>query len=424
LKIYQFLSIIFYPFLELYIFYRVYKNKEDKKRVNERFGISKIDRSNQEVIWIHAVSVGEVNSALSLIDEIEKKHPQYQILFTTTTLTSAQILAEKIINSKIKITHQYLPIDSLFCVKNFLNFWRPKIAIFVESEIWPNFIFQCYQNQIKTFLINARLSEESIRRWKWAKFFGFNIFSYFDEIFAQSEQDKINLEKLTGKNIHYLGNLKSQISQLKINHNLFSQLKNQISDRKIFLSASTHQGEEEIILKTHQKLKKEFKNLLTIIIPRHPNRRSEIINLAKNLLFSENQIAIRSKNQEISAEIEFYLVDSLGELATFYQLADFTFLGGSMTQVGGHTPFEPIELECAVISGKYFFNNRQIFENLHQNKGCIIIDDENDLYQQVKTLLLNEEISSEVNQNAKKIIQKNTDIASRIIEKLMISSDF
>ena len=188
MSFYRILSILLFPFIEIYLFWRVYKKKEDKKRLRERFGKPTELSPEGDLFWIHAVSVGETNSALIFVDELLKKFPQTTILFTTTTLTSASIIKAKIPSFKGKVIHQFLPIDSLFCVQDFLRFWQPKKVFFIESEIWPNLICESRKIGAKVFLINARMSEKSAKRWGVAHHIGFNIFDNFNVIFTQSKK--------------------------------------------------------------------------------------------------------------------------------------------------------------------------------------------------------------------------------------------
>ena len=254
MQLYRVLSVLLFPFIEIYLFWRVYKKKEDRFRLRERFGKPTQPRPKGDLIWIHAVSVGETNSALIFVDELLKKFPQNTILFTTTTLTSASIIQSKISSFKGKVIHQFLPIDSLFCVRDFLQYWWPKKVFFVESEIWPNLIFEARAMGAKIFLINARMSEKSTKNWIHAKDFGLKIFDQFDAIFAQSKEDQKRFSSLTENEVFCYGNLKSQARDLIFNEEEIALLKNQIGDRKFWLASSTHKGEEEIILKTHQNL--------------------------------------------------------------------------------------------------------------------------------------------------------------------------
>ncbi len=411
--IYRALSIALFPILELYLFWRVYKKKEDKKRLKERFGTSTILRPKSDIIWLHAVSVGETNSAFILIDGLLEKFSQSTILLTSTTLTSADIIAKKLPQFGGRVVHQFLPIDSYFCVKNFFAFWQPKKVIFIESEIWPNLISVALENQIPTFLVNARMSEKSAKKWQYAKFFGFKIFDYFDAIFAQSLESQKLLQNLTKNEVSFFGNLKSQAQNLEVDEKNLEKLKSQIGDRKFWLAASTHKGEEEIILQTHRELKKDFSDLLTIIVPRHPNRADEIIGL-----FGDIKFAQKSKNQNIENFVEIYLADSLGELGDFYSLAKFAFLGGSLLPIGGHNPFEAIKLKCAVISGSHVFNFKEIYKELSQKHACVTINSSQQLIEVVKEFLKNPDLANFLADDSLQLIENSENIATKVIDKM------
>ncbi len=411
--IYKILSILLYPFLELFLFYRVIKKKEDKSRLNERLGNPTFPRPEGEIIWLHAVSVGEANSSLILVEELLKTFPKISILFTTTTITSAAIIAQKAQKYQGRVIHQFLPIDSYFCVQNFLHYWQPKVAIFMESEIWPNLIYEARKMGILSFLVNARMSEKSVKKWRFAKMLRFSIFDYFAAIFAQTLDDKNRLQKLTKQEVLMYGNLKAQAQNLFVDFDKLQILKEQIGARKIFVAASTHKGEEEIILQTYEKLKKEFSDLLLVLILRHPNRANEVKELLKDKKFAQ-----RSQNQDLKADVEVYLVDTLGELGIFYSLNNFAFIGGSLLEIGGHNPFEAIKLNCAVISGKHVFNFREIYDNLEREKGCILIEDAQQLTIATAKLLRDKEAVEELNSRAQEVIKLNDNIAERIVKKI------
>ena len=417
LKIYQIFSTIILPFLFFYILNRKKKSKEHPHRFLERFAITKIDKTqNCQLFWVHAVSVGESNSAWILIENLLKFLPNISILFTSTSTTSAQIIEQKILQNELfknRVIHQFLPVDSYFIVQKFLNHWKPRACIFVESEIWPNFIYCARKKAILSFLINARISQKSASQWLLLKKLGFNVFDYFSTIFAQSLQDKNLLQNLAKNNIFYEGNLKSQNSKLEVDAQKLQELKTQIGARKIWLCASTHQGEEELILSTHQRLKKQFPDLLTIIVLRHPNRAGEVCELLRDINFSQ-----RSKNQNIIESTEIYLVDSLGELGTFYSLVNFAFIGGSLLKIGGHNPFEAIQLNCAVISGSQVFNFAEIYQDLQQKNACEIVKNVDELYEIVQKFLRNPNEIISYNVNAQKAIEASQNTSQKIIEKL------
>jgi len=411
--IYRLLSILIYPLIVPYLFFRVLKKKEDKKRLKERFGHATISRPQGHVIWLHAVSVGEANSALILVEELLKFTPNISILFTTTTLTSASIINSKLPEFKGRVIHQFLPVDSYFCVKSFLNFWQPRVAIFVESEIWPNLIFEVRNMGICAFLVNARMSEKSFKKWLFARKIGFKIFDYFTTIFAQTTEDQKRLAQLSSQEILFYGNLKSQAQNLNFNVAELEKLKAQIGGRKFWLAASTHKGEEEVVIQVHKTLKKEFPDLLTILVPRHPNRAEEIKILLNGLNFSQ-----RSKNENITQSSEIYLADSLNELGIFYRLANFAFIGGSLLEIGGHNPFEAIKLSCAVISGVGVFNFKEIYKNLSEANACVMVDSAEKLSRAVEKFLKDENAYKEMCDKASSVIENSENIAKKIVSKI------
>ncbi len=413
--IYRILSVALYPFLELYLFWRVYKKKEDKKRLKERFGYATIFRPKTAIIWIHAVSVGETNSALILVEQLLKTFPAVSILFTTTTITSASVVAAKLPAFGGRVAHQFLPIDSYFCVKNFFEFWRPEIAIFVESEIWPNLVGVASEMDVPTFLVNARMSEKSATKWKFAKYLGIHIFDCFSGIFAQSQEDKARFQKLTNQEVVCFGNLKAQAQSLEFSEQELVALKSKIAGRKFWLAASTHQGEEEAIVQVHQILKKDFPDLLTILVLRHPNRADEV-----KPLFGSMRFAQRSRGENIEKHTQIYLVDTLGELGLFYRLANFAFIGGSLAKVGGHNPFEAIKLECGVISGRNVKNFKSIYESLEAKNACVMVDSSTMLAAQVKEFLQNEKALQVLNKNAAEAILVSENIASEVVARISL----
>lgn len=416
---YRLLSIILAPLIITYIFFRAILGREDQARIAERFGVASKARPDGEIIWINAVSVGETNSALILLDELLKAYPKINFVFTTTSITSAKLLGDIINNNcnyQGRVIHQFLPVDSYFCVRQFLQYWRPKIALLIESEIWPNFIDQSKKINCKLALINGRISDKSLKKWQLAKNLGFKIFDQIDMVFAQSANDKKNFESLTKQEVFDYGNLKSAASKLQFDQQELNKLLSAIGNRKLWLAASTHEGEEEIIFKVHQKLKADFNDVLTIIAPRHPSRASKIITLAssKNLTITQ-----RSQNQSIENKTDIYLADTLGELGLFYKLCHITFIAGSLIDnIGGHNPFEAAKLNCCIISGKFIANIKEGYQKLLTADACFIAEDGEQLYQLVKQLFLDEKLVKLKANNACNLANLNNDIAMRIITKL------
>lgn len=417
LGFYQIFSVAILPILIILILVRRSKGKEHPTRFLEKFAITKTPRNhNCKIIWIHTVSVGESNSSWSLIDEFLQFSADIQILLTSTTTSSAKLIGDKILNNPIyekRVIHQFLPIDSYFIIRKFLQYWQPRTIILVESELWPNIITLARKKGILSFLVNARMSEKSLRSWQKLQKLGFNIFDYFSLIFVQSSKDKNIFSTLTKNNILYEGNLKIQNKKLIVNDEEITNLQQNIGLRPIFLATSTHQGEEEIIVKTAEKLLPNFPDLLTIIALRHPNRVGEVI----KILPTENFI-LRSSKQAILPRHKFYLVDSFGELGNFYKIANFAFIGGSLVKLGGHNPIEAIQLNCAVISGDNYFNFHDLYQDLQKQNGVIIVKNAEELFLASLNLLQNPTKAITINENAQTIINHEVNTALQILNKI------
>jgi len=409
--IYKILSVLSFPIIELYIFYRIYKGKDNKKRFKEKFGFSSCKRPEGEVIWIHGVSVGEAKSALTLADEILKRDDSISIILTTTTLTSAEIVANHAKKYDGRLIHQFCVLDMLYQVRRFLSFWQPSKVIFLESEIWPNLIFETKEFGSKLYLVNARMSEKSTKRWSYLRYLFWGIFDKFDKIIVQSKDDKTRFETLTKKEVLFLGNLKAQIREVEYDKNALESLRKKIGERPIFLAASTHRGEEEVVIETHRKLKKDFPNILTILVVRHPNRAHEIESLLKGTNYAK-----RSRGEELKDDKELYLVDTIGELGLFYELADFALIAGSIKEIGGHNPLEAIMSDAAVISGNNVFNFREIYDELIKADSCIMIKDSNELYEAARKFIEEPQMAKDLAKRAKKSFDLSKDVARNIVD--------
>ena len=359
-------SYLLTPFIYILVKKRVYKGLDDPIRYKERFGITNVSpKKNAEVIWFHAASIGESVSILPILNEWGIQRPQDQILVTTVTKTSAKIMQDRMPKGCI---HQYVPFDLTHWVCRFLNHWRPKKLIVVESEFWLNMILESHNRGIKIFNINGKLSDASFKFWTKYRFLARNIFPKFSYIFAQSTTDKTRYLAVGAKNVEVLPNLKYAASPLPLHEENLKQLKQTCSDRKIWVIASTHAGEEKIICDWHHKLKGQHPNLLTIIIPRHTERSNAIVQLivAHNL-----KATTRSQNSTISKNTDIYVVDTLGEVGLFYALSPLVLIGGTLVDgIGGHNPIEPGLLGCNVILGPYSYKLTQIKENLHDALSC------------------------------------------------------
>jgi 3-deoxy-D-manno-octulosonic-acid transferase len=377
-KLYAFLVTMLQPFIYLLLNYRRRIGKEHATRFPERLGIATKKRPNGKIIWFHAASVGELNAILPLINHMAKDNHKLNILVTTVTLTSAAIAQKNLPKNSF---HQFVPIDTNKAVKRFLAHWKPDLAIWTESELWPNLIHRTHK-VCRLILLNARISDRSYSKWLKYRFFAQRILAEFDLILPQENTDLERLKSLGAKNIQYIGNLKYDAPALAFDKSELAKLKAQIGKRPVFVAASTHSGEEVEIIKCHKILQEKHPNLLTIIVPRHSKRSAEIAEGLSTINF-----ATRSINEKITAKTAIYLADTMGELGLFYSLADVSFVGGSLMDVGGHNPLEPARFKNAIISGAHIFNFTTIYNEMQQAKAILIANDCADLAKKIDQLL-------------------------------------
>ncbi len=356
--IYQILISIILIFSPIIVIFRILKNKEDKIRVKEKFCFFSKKRSIGKLVWFHGSSVGEIMSIIPVIKSYEDDKSINKILITSSTLSSSNILE----NMKFKKTiHQFYPVDHVFFSKKFLDYWKPSLAIFLESEIWPSMFKSIKKRNIPLILLNARITNKTFGRWTKLKFFSQSIFSLIDIAYPQNNETKIFLKKLNVNNIKKIGNLKyienDNLKDAKTDKKLFSQFKKY----KTFVAASTHDEEEIFAAKTHLLLKKNNKNLITIIIPRHINRVNQIMDDIKKLKLN---VITRSSNNKNLSKVDIFIVDTFGESKKFYKIATSVFLGGSIIKKGGHNPLEPARFGTKILHGPNVGNFKEVYRYL------------------------------------------------------------
>ena len=357
--IYKILINFVFFFSPIIIVFRIFKGKEDTSRFKEKIGFFSKKRNKGELIWFHGASVGEIQSIIPLVERFEKNKKIKQILITSNTLSSSLIIK----NLKLKKTiHQFFPIDCNFISQKFLDYWKPSKAFFIDSEIWPNTVNNLYKRNIPIFLLNGRITKKSFRRWKFFSYFAKSIFGKFYLCLSSNTETKKYLKKLGAKNIKFIGNLKfSQSENEKTNLN--KDLINLINSRKTWCASSTHYNEEEFCGMAHIRLKKRFKNILTIIIPRHINRINSIKADLQNL---DLKIHLDEPKKKISPDTDIYLVNSYGKTKLFYKACKNIFLGGSLIKHGGQNPLEATRYGCKVIHGPNVSNFREIYKFLNR----------------------------------------------------------
>jgi len=357
------------PLLRRHVVRRVAAGKEERTRLNERFGIASLARPAGRLAWLHGASVGETQSLLVLIEALHRREPGLNFLVTSGTVTSARLLAQR---QPVNTLHQYLPLDRRTWAARFLDHWRPDFALWVESEFWPNLLDAARRRGVPLALVNGRLSAKSLARWRWAPSLIRPVVEGFRVVLAQDEAQAQRLAALGARAPQSLGNLKFAAAPLAADAAQLAALVAATAGRTVWLAASTHPGEEAIIATAHRTLKARWPNLLTVIAPRHAERGEAI---ASELRAAGLSTARRSQNESIDAITDVYLADTLGELGLFYRLAKVVFVAGSF-RWQGHNPIEPALLGSAVVSGPNVANFHDIFERMRKAAAVTIASEE------------------------------------------------
>ncbi len=386
LGLYRALSVIGVPFIYFLLWPRVLSGKEDSARLTERFGYAQVARPVGRLVWIHAASVGEALSALPLIGRLLERHLDINILITTGTVTSARILGERLPK---RARHHYVPIDRPVWVRRFLDLWKPDMAIWIESELWPNMVMETSHRKIPMALVNARLSARSFGRWRLAPRSIAKLLGCFKAILARDEQSAGFLRQLGAKGVICAGDLKQAAEPLPADKTGLSLLQAAIGKRPAWLAASTHPGEETIAMHVHQTLREQFPDLITLIAPRHASRGAEI---AKMLAANGLRVARRANQELPDGHTDIYLADTMGEMGLIYRAAPIAFTGGSLAPHGGQNPLEPARLGRAVLHGPHTANFADIYAAMDSSGASQTVTDASSLSEAVAALLSNAQL--------------------------------
>ncbi len=414
--IYKFFTVFFYPLIIFIIFIRKINGKEDPVRYKEKIFNSSIKSNrnkNKKLIWFHAASIGEVQSIFNLVEYYYKKN--YEILITTVTKTSADIISEKYSSNKF-IYHRYFPVDVPFTIRKFIDEWKPSLVVFVDSEIWPNLSIYLKKKEITSILVNARITKKTFIRWKYFLKSAKEIFSVFELCLAANKETFKYLKIFDAKNIKYFGNLK--LSNEIILKEMPSQNKKILKIKNFWCAVSTHKGEDIFFLKTHLLLKKKLEEIITIIIPRHISRCLEIQRLCKNNSLSSQ---ILNKEEIIDPTKDVIIINTIGDLTNYLALANSVFMGKSLLRekenVAGQNPIEAAKLGCKIYHGPYTYNFRDVYE---QFKSLGISKEINNEELLVKDLLIDLKSTEKKNNN---IIENIDLIGKKILSKSLAEID-
>ena len=391
--LYKRLTQFFAPFLPLWLRIRCMLKKEDKARLQERFGYASIKRSNDKLIWLHGVSIGEVTVLSMLQKALHSHYPAFSWLITSSTRSSAEIINRQIQAKTLKkCCHQYCPLDTPKAVKRFLDYWKPSLAVFSESDLWPNLLMEIKAKALPCALINARLSQKTQKNWLRHRQFASEIFSTFEHIMVADLSTKQTLEKILERDIPCFGNIKAAHLPETVRPELLKTSLHTFQNRPLWLGASTHAGEEEILLKAHHSLLKKYPNALLVLVPRHPERTGEIQNVLKKIDLSyclrqkkENSLNRNSTDVQLpQAHHQVYLANTFGELNLFYTLSPVSVLGGSLKEkYKGHNPYEAIAFKTVILCGPHIESFQAIYDHLFAEKAAVCLNTKINLVQHI-----------------------------------------
>lgn len=415
LKFYRALMGAGEPLLSNLLSSRLKAGKEDAARLDERKGLAAKERPGGKLVWIHAASVGEAQSALILIDSLLARAPRLNILVTSGTLTSANLMAKKL---PARAFHQFYPLDNPDWVARFLDHWKPDLALWMESELWPNMLAEIEKRGVPAALINARLSPRSYRRWRMLKSSARELLGVFNLILAQTEQDAKYYRKLGAAKIVVTDNIKFSAKPLPADEGELKKISAACAGRPLWIYASTHAGEEEMACRIHEKLKTTIPDLLTIIAPRHPERRLDVLAVCDA---HKVKARLRGVSHDLPiAEDDIYIADTMGELGLLYRLAPIACIGRSFSNDGGggHNPIEAAQLRCAVLHGPHVQNLQDIFDQMNDAGAAIQLRDEADFTETLRRLFEHQRYREEMQAEAFIFAQEKTGVLDRVMSAL------
>ena len=367
LRAYRLFSSAMTPLVPFFLARRVKRGKELRARLPERRGDARIARPDGSLVWLHAASVGELASVLPLIERVRARG--VEMLVTTGTVTSATLAAQRLPRG---IIHQFLPVDTPRHMRRFLDHWRPDLALFVESDLWPNMVIEASRRAVPMILVNARLSPTSFQRWRYLPNSFASLLQRFDLCLASTPGDAERLNDSGAPRIVTTGNLKLDVPAPSADGAKLAALEDAIAGRLVIAATSTHAGEDSIVIEAHRRLRKNFPGLLTVIAPRHPERGPGVVEIATA---AELAVAQRSRGELPRAATEIYVADTMGELGMIYRLAPIVFIGGSLVRHGGQNPIEAAKLGAAILHGPHIWNFAEIYTALDDGRGAELVTD-------------------------------------------------
>lgn len=394
---YRTMGAVSYPFLGPFLALRARRGKEERDRRHERYGYPSISRPKGPLVWLHAASIGESLAILPLVERIAALG--IQSVLTTGTVTSAGIVQDRL---PPRTVHQYVPLDMRRAVQRFIAHWKPDLAVFAESEVWPMIVLELEARRVPQVLVNARMSDRSYDRWLRMPKIAEALFEKISHVAAQSETDAERFRDLGARPVTTSGNLKVDVADLPVNKADLDRFSAAIGRRPVWIAASTHAGEEAAAVSVHKRLRGEFPDLLTIVAPRHPERAGEVAAIIEG---ARIEYVRRSTGDAPASKTEILLADSIGEMGLLFRLSQVAFVGRSLTASGGQNPLEPAALGAAVLSGRNVENFRDAYRNLLASGGARLMRDEDMLAANAAWLLANPAERRKMTDAARKTVE-------------------
>jgi 3-deoxy-D-manno-octulosonic-acid transferase len=388
LRTYRLAAGVLEPAAALLLAWRRRKGKEDRTRLGERRGSPSRPRPEGHLVWMHGASLGETISILPLVERLTRQG--LTVLVTSGTRTSADLIARRLPPGAL---HQFMPLDVPRYVRRFLDHWRPGLALFAESEIWPNVVMELERRRVPLLLVNGRLSERSYRRWTRLAGSARALLARFSLCIAQSPADAERLTRLGAPRVVVAGNLKFDAPPPPADPRVVASLSGLTAGRPVWVAASTHAGEEEIVVGVHRALAAHHPNLLTIVAPRHPQRGAEVAAIAQRAGLSASR---RSAGLQPDRATDVYVADTVGELGLLYRLSPVVFMGGSLVPHGGQNPIEPAKLGTAILHGPHVHNFTDVYAAIDRAGGALPVSDGQSLTASLADLLSDTALTREM----------------------------
>jgi 3-deoxy-D-manno-octulosonic-acid transferase len=413
--LYSFFLYCLLPFVLLRLFILGFRSRGYWSRWRERLGFVDSLADRRPVIWVHAVSVGEVEASKPLVQRLLKHKPQYRIVLTTVTPTGAETALNRFGK---QVTHFYLPYDLPYSIKKFIYKVRPSLCLVMETELWPNMFFYCEQGDIPVILASARLSLRSLKGYMRFRELLCQTLDSTTRVLAQSKLDAERYLMLgcQPRKLSVIGNLKYDV---EIPTGLIekgeSMRLNQFSNRSVWIAASTHSNEESLVLDAHRQVLEKIEDAILILAPRHPHRFEKVAKLCEKKTF---ELVRKSEDKAISAQTNVYLLDTLGDLQLFISCADVAFMGGSLVPSGGHNMLEPASLGVPVVSGTSIYNFQSICDSLIDVGALCLVNDSDELAEEIGTLLEDKNMSSLMGGHGRELVVQNQGCADKIISEI------